>query len=130
MQRVQRTASYVNFLPELLLKYFPPAAEQSYRTGGRFLEETIYEKGVDVGPGKKVEWLWNGSSWSLPTKTEHPDANTQISQIPYFNIEPTTMRYAQGITAKVGGGETAATDTSHYGPWTGVCEKVPKPKVK
>ena len=44
-------------------------------------------------------------------------------------IEPTTMCYADSasVTITVGWGDTAATNTTRYGPWAGVCEKVPNP---
>jgi hypothetical protein len=55
---------------------------------------------------------------------------TKTSKILRLSIEPTTMRYVDSttVTVTVGNGETAATDARRYGPWPGVCEKVPNPK--
>jgi hypothetical protein len=127
MEARQRTAPYVTFLMKGRLESFSPEAQQFFRRGGRILNMTFYEKGVK---GSTAEWRWHGSSWVLPMKTEHPNAITQVSTIYHLSIEPTTMRYVRSgaVTITVGSGSTAANETDHYGPWGGVCEKVPNPK--
>jgi S1-C subfamily serine protease len=127
MERVQRTAPYVSFLMKGWLESFPQEAQQFFRSGGRVLDETVYEKGVKVNT---IEYRWDGSSWFISIPPADPNAYTRTSKILRLSIEPTTMRYVDSttVTVTVGKGETAATDTSHYGPWPGVCEKVPNPK--
>jgi S1-C subfamily serine protease len=127
MERVQRTAPYVTFLMKGWLESFPPEAQQFFRSGGRVLDETIYEKGVKVNT---IEYRWDGSSWFISIPPADPNAYTRTSRIFHLSMEPNTMRYvvSMTVTITVGNGETAATDTSHNGPWSGVCEKVPNPK--
>jgi S1-C subfamily serine protease len=127
MEAVQRTAPYVTFLMKGWLESFPPKAQQFFHGGGRILEENVYEKGVETNT---LEYLWDVSSWFLSIPPIDPNAYTRTSKILHLSIEPTTMRYAESatVTLTVGNGDTAATDTSRHGPWTGVCEKVPNPK--
>jgi Trypsin-like peptidase domain len=119
----QRTAPYVTFLMRGLLERFSPKAQQFFRSGGRVLEETVYEKGVKVNT---LEYQWDGSSWVLSIPPADPAAYTQTSKVLRLSIEPSTMRYADSaaVTITVGTGDTAATDTSNYGPSSGTCEKV------
>ncbi len=127
MERVQGTAPYVTFLMKGWLESFPPKAQQFFHSGGRILEESVYDKGVKTNT---LEYLWDGSSWLLSIPPADPNAYTRTSKILRLSIEPNTMRYVDSttVTITVGNGETAATDTSQYGPWGGVCEKVPNPK--
>jgi V8-like Glu-specific endopeptidase len=127
MERVQRTAPYVTFHMKVWFDLYPPKTQQFFRDGGRLLEESVYDKGVKTN---NLEYLWDGSSWSLSIPPTDPGAYTKTSKILSLSIEPTTMRYAESatVTITVGNGDTAATDTTRYGPWAGVCEKVPNPK--
>jgi len=127
MEARQRTMPYVTLLMEGLLESFSPETQRFFRGGGRLLEETGYEKGVKLG---YRNFHWDGSSWFISSPPPDPNAYSRTSKISYLSIEPTTMRYAESVTVTitVGSGQTAATDTSRYGPWTGVCEKVPNPK--
>jgi hypothetical protein len=127
MERVQRTASYVTYLMKVVLESFPPNAQQFFRSGGRILWEDVYEKGVKTDT---LEYLWDGSSWFLSIPPTDPNAYSRTTRILHLSIEPTTMRYAESstVTITVGKGDTAATGTDRYGPWAGVCEKVPNPK--
>lgn len=127
MERVQRTAPYVTFLMKGWFESFPPEAQQFFRSGGRVLDETVYEKGVKINT---IEYRWDGSSWFTSRPPADPNAYSRTSKTLHLSIEPTTMRYVDSttVTVTVGKGETAATDTRHYGPWGGVCEKVPNPK--
>lgn len=127
MEARQRTAPYVTFLMKGWLESFPANAQQFFRSGGRILEENVYDKGVKTNT---LEYEWNGSSWSLSIPSPDPKAYSRTSKILGLSIEPTTMRYADStsVTITIGWGDTAATDTSHYGPWTGICEKVSNPK--
>jgi hypothetical protein len=127
MEARQRTAPYVTFLMKGWLESFPSDAQKFFRNGGRMLEETIYEKGVKIGKG---DWIWNGSSWDRKLPTEHPNGITQVWKTFNISIEPTTMRYVESgtVAITVGSGQTAANSTDRYGPWGGICEKVPNPK--
>lgn len=109
------------------LESFSPAAQQFFRGGGRILEENVYEKGVKTNT---LEYQWNESSWSLSIPPPDPKAYSRTSKVLGLSIESTTMRYADSasVTIIVGWGDTAATDTNRYGPWAGVCERVPNPK--
>jgi hypothetical protein len=91
------------------------------------VEETVYEKGVKFFTH---QYHWDGSSFVLSILPTDPNAYTRTSRILQLAIEPTTMRYIESttVTTTVGEGETAATGTDRYGPWTGVCEKVPTQK--
>jgi hypothetical protein len=127
MEAIQRTAPYLTFLMKGLLESFPPKAQQFFRSGGRILEENVYDKGVKTNT---LEYLWDGSSWYSPIPPTDPKAYTRISKILHLSIEPATMRYVEStvVTITVGNGDTAATDTTRYGPRAGICEKVPNPK--
>jgi hypothetical protein len=127
MERVQRTAPYVSFLMKGWFETFPREAQQFFRSGGRVLDETIYEKGVKVNT---IEYRWDGSSWYISIPPADPNAYTKTLKILRLAIEPTSMRYVDSttVTMTVGSGATAATHTDRYGPWGGVCEKVPNPK--
>jgi len=127
MERVQRTAPYVSFLMKGWFETFPREAQQFFRSGGRVLDETIYEKGVKVNT---IEYRWDGSSWYFSIPPADPNAYTKTLKILRLAIEPTSMRYVDSttVTMTVGSGATAATHTDRYGPWGGVCEKVPNPK--
>lgn len=127
LQAIQQKAPYVRFMTSDVLNVFPPDAQQFYRNGGRTLDETIYEKGVKTG---KTQYQWDGNGWFFPTKTSDPKAYTQTSTIFRLSIEPKTLRYVEStsVTITVGSGDTAATGTTRYGPWGGVCEAVPTPK--
>jgi hypothetical protein len=127
MEARQRTAPYVTFLMKGWLESFSPAAQKFFRRGGRILEENVYDKGVKTNT---LEYKWNGSSWFLSIPPSDPKAYSRTSIVLGLSIEPTTMRYADSaaVTITVGWGDTAATDTSPYGPWGGVCEKVSNPK--
>ena len=127
MEARQRTSPYVTFLMKGWLESFSPAAQQFFRSGGRILQENAYDKGVKTNT---LEYQWNGSSWFLTIPPPDPKAYSRTSKVLGLSIEPTTMRYADSasVTITVGWGDTAATDTSRYGPWSGVCEKVSNPK--
>jgi len=127
MERVQRTAPYVSFLMKGWLESFSPQSQQFFRGGGRILEESVYDKGVKTNT---IEYLWNGSSWSLSIPPTDPTTYARTSKVLHLSIEPTTMRYSESttVTITVGNGDTAATDTTQYGPWAGACEKVPNPR--
>ncbi len=127
MEARQRTAPYVTFLMKGWLESFSPAAQQFFRSGERILEENVYDKGVKTNT---LEYHWNGSSWFLSIPPPDPKAYSRTSKVLGLSIEPTTMRYADSasVTITVGWGDTAATDTSRYGPWAGICERVPNPK--
>jgi hypothetical protein len=127
MSARQRTMPYVSFWMKSEFESLPPEVQQLFRNGGRMLEETVYEKGVKIGTGN---WVWNGSSWERQLPTEHPNGITQVSKMFYISIEPTTMRYAESgtVAIMVGSGQTADNSLDRYGPWSGVCEKVPNPK--
>jgi Trypsin-like peptidase domain len=127
MDARQRTAPYVTFLMKGWLESFPADAQQFFRSGGRILEESVYDKGVKTNT---LEYEWNGSSWFLSIPPPDPKAYSRTSKVLGLSVEPTTMRYSDSVsvTITVGSGDTAATDTSHYGPWSGVCEKVSNPK--
>jgi S1-C subfamily serine protease len=125
-------APYVTFLNADLLKEFFPQDQQFQqflRSGGRALEESIYEKGVKV---TSIEYHWNGSSWFISSPPADPNAYTKTSKIFQLFIEPSSMRYVESTTSTitVGYGETAATRTDRDGPWGGVCENVQRSKVK
>jgi hypothetical protein len=123
----QRTMPYVSLWMKGELESLSSEMQKFFRNGGRMLEEAVYEKGVKIGTG---DWAWNGSSWERQSPTEHPNGITQVSKTFYISIEPTTMRYAESATVAItaGSGQTAANATDRYGPWPGVCEKVPNPK--
>jgi hypothetical protein len=127
MEARHRTAPYVTFLMKGWLESFSPAAQQFFRSGGRILEENVYDKGVKTNT---LEYRWNGSSWFLSIPPPDPKAYSRTSKVLGLSIEPTTMRYADSasVTITVGWRDTAATDTSRYGPWAGVCERVPNSK--
>ncbi|MFY9754204.1 MAG: hypothetical protein WAJ92_16300, partial [Candidatus Acidiferrales bacterium] len=127
MEARQRTAPYVTFLMKGWLESFSPAAQQFFRSGGRILEENVYDKGVKTNT---LEYQWNGSSWFLTIPPLDPKAYSRTSKVLGLSIEPSTMRYADSasVTITVGWGDTAATDTGGYGSWGGVCERVPNPK--
>jgi len=126
MDARQRTAPYVTFLMKGWLESFSPNAQQFFRSGGRILEESVYDKGVKTNT---LEYHWDGNSWFLQIPPADPNAYTRTSKVLRLSIEPSTMRYVDLATETitVGSGETAATDTASYGPWPGVCEKVPNP---
>jgi len=126
MREVTRTMPYATFLMKGLFESYSPEAQQFFRDGGRILEETVYENGVNVNT---LHYRWDGSSWFISIPPADPNAYTRTSKILRLSIEPTTMRYADSttVTIIVGNGATAATNTTRYGPWTGVCET---PKVK
>jgi S1-C subfamily serine protease len=127
MEARQRTMPYVSLLMKSDFETLPAELQKFFRNGGRLLEETIYGKGVKIGSG---DWIWNGTSWDRKLPTEHPNGITQVSKTFSISIEPTTMRYAESgtVAITVGSGQTAANSTDHYGPWGGICEKVPNPK--
>jgi hypothetical protein len=126
MEARQHTAPYVTFLMKDWLESFPANVQQFFRSGGRILEENVYDKGVKTNT---LEYEWNGTSWSLSIPPPDPKAYSRTSKVLRLSIEPSTMRYVDSATETitVGSGETAATDTANYGPWPGVCEKVPNP---
>lgn len=125
-QAIQRTAPYVDFMPSLLFKAYPPNVQQFFRNGGRTLQETVYEKGVKTN---SLQYNWDGSSWFLPNPPVDPNAYTKTSKILRLSIEPSTMRYVESttVTTMVGNGQTAATETKRYGPWAGACEEIQVP---
>ena len=127
--RIQGTGPYVTFLPEDFLSDYSPDQRQFLRDGGRVLIETDYEKGIKGGG---MLYLWDGSKWVQRMQPQHPEADVQVSKIFYLSIEPSTMRYSQSgdITVTAGRGKTAVTRKDKFDPWDGVCEEVPKPKVK
>lgn len=104
-----------------------PSWEQFFtlvlRGGSQVLEETAYEKGVKF---YTREYQLDGTSYVLSIPPTDPKAYTRASGTLRLSIEPATMRYVEDttVTTTVGWGETAATDTDHYGPWSGICEKV------
>jgi S1-C subfamily serine protease len=108
-----------------------PAWEQfftlAFRNGGRILEETVYNKGVKFFTR---EYHGDENSYALSIPPTDPKVYTRTSRNLHLSIEPTTMRYIESTTETitVGWGDTAASDTTRYGPWGGVCEKVPSLK--
>lgn len=127
MAKVQKTAPYVSFLMKVWLESFSPNVQQFFRSGGRLLEEDIYDKGVKTNT---LEYRWDGSSWFISVSPIDPKAYSRTSKILRMSIEPTTMRYVESttVTMTVGWGDVAASETNQYGPWAGACEKVPNPK--
>jgi S1-C subfamily serine protease len=123
-ETIQQGAPYVRFMQSTILNAFPTDSQKFFRSGGRVLVEDVYESGVKV---HTLEYHWDGSSWFLPVPPADPKAYTRTSKVLRLSIEPSTMRYVDSarVTMTVGSGETAATDTTSYGPWPGVCEKVP-----
>jgi len=119
-----RNADYVCFNDD-------PGWEQfftlAFRIGGQFAEETVYNKGVNFFARK---YYGDGNSYVLSIPPTDPKAYSRTSRALQLSIEPTTMRYIESNTETitVGWGDTAASDTTRYGPWGGVCEKVPNPK--
>jgi len=119
-----RNADYVCFNDD-------PGWEQfftlAFRIGGQFAEETVYNKGVKFFARK---YYGDGNSYVLSIPPTDPKAYSRTSRALQLSIEPTTMRYIESNTETitVGWGDTAASDTTRYGPWGGVCEKVPNPK--
>ena len=109
------------------LESFSPNVQQFFRSGGRLLEEDIYDKGVKTNT---LEYRWDGSSWFISVSPIDPKAYSRTSKILRMSIEPTTMRYVESttVTMTVGWGDVAASETNQYGPWAGACEKVPNPK--
>jgi hypothetical protein len=128
MRVIQQGAPYIDFVPTIAMNAAPLNFQKFFRSGGRTLTETVYQKGVKVGG--TLEYHWNGSAWLIPVPPADPNAYTLESKTYSLSIEPTTMRYveATSITLTVGKGDTAATGTHNYGPWGGVCEKIPQPK--
>jgi S1-C subfamily serine protease len=98
-----------------------------FRSGGQILTDDIYTKGVKVAT---VDFHRDGSSWLISIPPADTNANTRISRVFHFSIEPATMRYlaSAAVTTTVGKGETASISTERSGPWGGVCEKVPSRK--
>ncbi len=125
---IQQQAPYVDFMPDSIsLKSWSPDAQQFFQRGGRILEENVYDKGVKTNT---LQYHWGGSSWFYPIPPADPNAYSRTSKILQLSIEPASMRYVESttVTITVGSGDTAANNTSHYGPWAGVCEKIPDPK--
>jgi len=124
---IQQGAPYVRFMQSAIFKAYPAEAQKFFRSGGQILTEDVYSKGVKTNT---LEYHWDGSSWFLPIPPTDPKAYSRTSMLLRLSIEPTTMRYIDSATETmtVGWGDTAATDTTRYGPWAGVCEKVPDPK--
>lgn len=126
-QVIQDTAPYVRFMFREVFEAYPLDAQKFLRSGGRFLVEDVYVRGVKTNT---IEYNWDGRSWFLPITPADPNAYTRSSKVLRLSIEATTMRYVESatVTITVGRGETAATDTTSYGPWGGVCERIPTPK--
>jgi hypothetical protein len=127
LEAIQEIAPYVYFTTSQALVFLPPEMQTFFRNGGRILKETIYEKGVKTN---SLEYQWDGNTWVLPIPPTDPSAYTRTSNLLRLSIEPTTMRYIDSakVTITVGSGDTAATETTSYGPWSGVCETIPVPK--
>ena len=99
----------------------------AFRDSGRVLEETVYQKGVKF---YTREYSGNGGPYVLSIPPTDPKAYTRVSKTLQVSIEPTTLRYVEytTVTTTVGWGDVAATGTDRYGPWGGVCERVPNPR--
>lgn len=131
-QAIQLKAPYVNFMLNSKLKALPSDAQEFSRNGGRILFSTLYTKGVkDIST--EYRWNENESAWFTRPLPLDPKADIKTFVTLKLTIEPTTMRYLTSMKSMTttGTGETEATKTEILGPpSSGVCEKIPKPKVK
>lgn len=121
---IQKKTPYVNFLWPDMLNTAPQDIQTIYRNGGRILFQTVYKEGVKFSD---AEYAWDGSAWLFSLYPADPNAYPQLSRFEQLSIEPTTMRYLDSVTVTTTDG-TGNTSTQIYGPFAGVCEKVP-PKV-
>ena len=124
-QAIQQEAPYVHFFRSL--DWVSPNVRQFFLSGGRHLEQTVYEKGVKVNT---LDYEWDGRLWFVSISPTDSSAYSRKSEVIHLSIEPNTMRYNASTTVAitVGRGDLAATDTSRHGPWSGACEKIPNPK--
>jgi V8-like Glu-specific endopeptidase len=116
----EQNASYVKFVLD-----YNPTLHDAFPNGGRFLQATVYEKGVKVDA---VLYLWDGSSWvgGIHNLTATAKVSNKIVRL---SIEPATMRYVESTTVPTTteSGETVASDTHQLGRQSGVCEKIRDP---
>lgn len=127
MNSIHEKMPYVTFLWRDIMNSLPADTQTFYRNGGRTLYEAVYQKGVKTNA---LEYEWDGSAWLFSLHPADPNIYPQLSRVEQLSIEPTTMRYLDSLTVTTtdGTGDPKASSTQIYGPFAGVCEKVP-PKV-
>jgi hypothetical protein len=127
MQSIQQGAPYVRFIPSALLDVYPRDQQQFFRSGGRVLTASIYEKGTKVTnlqfhADRNNHWLVSVSA---------PDSNgrTRTNRILQLSIDRASMHYTESI-APLPAPKARLTQIGldYRIPQTGSCEKIRDPK--
>jgi Trypsin-like peptidase domain len=125
MESIQKSAPYVDFLPDFLLGSLKAEVQAYFRRGGRVLNADFYRKGVKTSD---ADYEWDGNLWVTRYHTTNPEATIQTTKTFQLSIEPSTLRYIEQVTITdtAGSGETIATrsDTVDSELGSGSCEKI------